>query len=315
MKIFTSCKAPLIYRFFTLQNQHHYIHTKTSLLRNITKSHIITRNMNIFTDAGNVHTLRLLASCYATNTEVAVKLIHKKSDGFQVPGLINHPLPVLQVHPQGSYIFSHNAATSYVFNRTKELTCDVEATKVDEILEWDSTRLQPSVFSVLASHVLAKKDVPVDLLSGVLGKLNELLARSGEFLVGGRLSAADVVVWGSVYGVMQLDDVAKLVADKHPCVHKWFTKLSSMDAFMKAIENVVGSEGVAAFKPFFERYGTTTPLSHASVAGEKGAPSTEEVEEIVTTQQINEAKAGWEKGLSGEKPKARQHPILPKEGK
>ena len=72
-------------------------------------------------------------------------------------------------------------------------------------------------------------------------------------MVGEDLSAADLGVWGTVYGLMQLKDVADNVSNKYANVHRWFTQLSHLEACKKAVHNVVGNDGLAAFKPFFER--------------------------------------------------------------
>jgi len=279
--------------------------------------HIIRTNnyigsMNIFTDVGNVHSLRLLASCYATNTEIDLKIVDKKNyTNFSVPGLANRPLPVLQVEPE-KFIFSHNSATRYVFARAaRDAQCNAEVGKVDELLEWDSTQLQPNTFALLGSRVLQRKDTSsVDSLSGVLSSLNDLLSDKA-YLVGGGLSAADVVVWGTLYGIMQLEDVLKTVANKYSNINRWFAQLSATEPFQKAAQNVVGTQGVAAFKPFFERYSVAS-VSRGST--EKVAAASGEDSEELTSQQIEDAIKGWEKGLSSEKPKERIHPILPKDG-
>jgi len=273
-----------------------------------------TLKLKIFTDSGNYFSLRLLASCYATGIQPNLEIVDAKK--FKLPGIAGR-LPIVQMKP-GKYLFSHNAATCYIFEKSQPTKfSESDRAKIDELVEWDGQKLQPPVLQLLSKHILSTKG---DLASnGTLSKefstLNSLLENKQYFL-GSLLSAADAAIWGSLYGVMHIKDV-KDSASKYPALVKWFDNLSSNEAFSKAVEQVTNGKGLSSFKSSLEAY-NALPIHQKIVCQNKKESSDGDKNRFedneVTQQQVEQANLEWSKGVSDIKPRIYQHPILPISG-
>lgn len=272
--------------------------------------------MKIFTDAGNVFSLRVLASCYATNTTPTLEIVDRKY--FKIPGFCGK-LPIVEVKP-GKYLFNHNAATCYTFDQAQQVTVlsGDDRSKIDELIEWDAQKLQPAVLQLLTSHILnSKKDASsYEFINTALSTVNTLLENK-QYLVGSSLSAADAIIWGSLYGVMQLQEI-KDSSSKYSSLTNWYNGLSQNESFKKAVEKVTGGEGVSAFKASLEAYNALPShqkiirQSRKDVSSDNTTPLEEGNE--ITLHQIQQAEQEWKKGSCGVKPRVYEHPILPIKG-
>lgn len=271
-------------------------------------------SVKIFSDVGNVFSLRLLASCYATGCRPNVEIVDSKN--FKLHGS-SVRLPIVQVKP-GHYIFSHNVATSYIFDQSEKFKLsDMDKAKVDELVEWDGIKLQPPMLQFLSAHVLSAKNDAAshEALEKTFSTLNSLLEKK-QYLSGTHLTAADAAIWGSLYCVMQIKDV-KDSANNYPALASWFQKLCSNEAFSKAVEGVTGNKGLSVFKGSLESFNALPQIK--KICQSKKEKSENEKNQLsednqVTPKQIEQAKDEWAKGLSDIKPRIYQHPILPVKG-
>ena len=101
---------------------------------------LVHYDMKLYTDRGNIFSLKLYAAASLSGTPLDVKIVNKES--FKLKDCFKKvQLPVLEIEA-GRYIHSVNSACRYLFEQKKDgQTADMKA-KVDELMEWDSSTLQ-----------------------------------------------------------------------------------------------------------------------------------------------------------------------------
>lgn len=278
-------------------------------------------------DKGNLNTLKLIA--VAEENGVKLEVIEKNHGDKVVPYLSNSQLPVLEVHPN-KFLFSSNAATRYISN-LKKVEDDPE---VDRWLEWESSQLQPVLFPYLVSVIgLGKPD------SGLLVHIQTLLKSLNGELKGRKhlseigLSAADFVLWASLYPVLTGTFVLKGWEGLYPKIKTWFSSMCDLPSCKKAVSLVIRNGDTSSLKESLMSQPAPLPLiqgqeKQEKVKVEEKQKSNEKVEKpidpqeiqvisekAVTKEELSAAIDAWNSGKAKcPKPVERKHPILPKKG-
>ncbi|CAH2083874.1 unnamed protein product [Euphydryas editha] len=173
--------------------------------------------MKIYTNDNNTATLKLLIAA-----NLAGKKIKLQTASFEDVSAGPKILPLLEVDEELSF-FSSNAATQYLFpilDLSKNGQCQ-------QMLEWEATRLQPIVASVLTS-----KSVPSDLkqaLNSLLLTVEELL-KEHQYILGDKLSSADISIWSTLYPLCYNKDRKQQYLAECPSITKWADQLLSAKA-------------------------------------------------------------------------------------
>ncbi|XP_063424001.1 methionine--tRNA ligase, cytoplasmic-like isoform X3 [Mytilus trossulus] len=283
--------------------------------------------MKLYTEKGNLNTLKLLAA--AEESGIKLEVIEKKHGEKVVPYLTANVLPVLEVYP-GKFLFSPNSATRYISNKKAEET-DAD---VDKWLEWESSQLQPVLYPYLVSVIGSGKPETGLLIhiQTLLKSLNGDL-KGKKFLSEVGLSAADFVLWGSLYPLLAGKFVLKGWEGLYPKIKGWFTAMCDLPSCQKAVTLVITNGDTASLKESLLSQPAPLPLPHlknieklekvkvddkVKVKVEKAAEP-EEIQVIsqkaVTKEELSAAVDAWNSGKSKcPKPLKRKHPILPKEG-
>ncbi|XP_050404697.1 methionine--tRNA ligase, cytoplasmic isoform X2 [Patella vulgata] len=234
--------------------------------------------MKIISDRGNFQSIKLLIA--AKTSCIDVKFTVVKPNELIVPYLTEHKLPILEVKPD-KYLFSVNAAVRLLLTSTG---IESNSMEIDEWLEWESSQLLPCVLSVLFGMVeLNTKNGkhPESVLQPILNHLN-LYLHNRKYIVGDKLSSADVAIFGTVYPLM----MALLLKD-FSNITSWSQRLLTTSSFQDAVFLVTNNEGPSCFK----------------------------VTKALTEEEIDAAFKSWKTGDShSTRLKDRNHPILPKEG-
>ncbi|KAK6181947.1 hypothetical protein SNE40_009723 [Patella caerulea] len=233
--------------------------------------------MKIISDRGNFQSIKILIA--AKTSCIDVKFTVVKPNEMIVPYLTEHKLPILEVKPD-KYLFSVNAAVRLFFTSTGIESNSVE---IDEWLEWENSQLLPCVLSFLFGMVEpnTKNGKLETALQPILNHLN-LCLHNRKYIVGDKLSSADVAIFGTVYPLM----MALLLKD-FSNITSWIQRLLTTSAFQDAVFLVTNNEGPSCFK----------------------------VEKALTQEEIDAALRSWKTGdAHSSRLKDRKHPILPKEG-
>ncbi|XP_026746121.1 methionine--tRNA ligase, cytoplasmic [Trichoplusia ni] len=185
--------------------------------------------MKIYTNENNTSTLKLLIAANLAGKKVELVSASFDDDVFAGP----RQLPLLAVDDTLAF-FSSNAAAQYLFP-VLDLSDNGQC---QQIQEWEATRLQPAVASVLSC-----KTVSSDLrqaLQALLATLDTMLEKH-QYILGDKLSAADVSVYSSVFPLWHSPDLkAAFLAD---CAHllRWSDELAASKAVQEAIAQWGGS--------------------------------------------------------------------------
>lgn len=252
--------------------------------------------MKIYTNENNTATLKLLIAA-----NLAGKKIKLETTTFEDVSAGPKSLPLLVVGDELSF-FSSNAATQYLFP-ILDLS---ENGQCHQMLEWEATRLQPTVASVLTS-----KSVPSDLkqaLNSLLLTIDGLL-REHQYVLGDKLSAADVSIWSTVYPLCHNKDHRQQYLAEYPGIIKWADGLLNA----KAVQDAIKQWGGSADGPF----GQTSALGIPQVtnlASPAGTPESQEP--TVTAEEIEAARENWLHGLQNlQEPLKEEKVVLPIKGK
>nr|XP_054505166.1 methionine--tRNA ligase, cytoplasmic [Agelaius phoeniceus] len=125
----------------------------------------------------------------------------------------------------GAVLFSPNAICQYFYLCRGEEPTDLTT----QWLEWEATELQPAVAAALYLRLVQGRAGPeaLGLLQPLLAHLEQHLARSGtSHLAGDAASVADVVVWGSLFPVLQ--DQTSLPSELQ-VLRSWFGAVSASE--------------------------------------------------------------------------------------
>ncbi|KAL0859026.1 hypothetical protein ABMA27_010878 [Loxostege sticticalis] len=246
--------------------------------------------MKIYTNENNTSTLKLLIAA-----NLAGKKVELKSATFGGP----RQLPLLEVDEQLSF-FSSNAAAQYLFP-VLDLS---ENGQCQQMQEWEATRLHPAVGAVLSA-----KTPPSDLkqaLHAHLAMVDNLL-NSHKYILGDKLSAADISIWSTLYPLYYSNDLKQYTAE-FKNITRWMDELAAAKAIQEALKQWNGSPN----GPFGASSVLGTPQL-ASLVSPIGSP---EEETGPTIEEIEAAKENWLNGLQNLQPALKEEKIvLPVKGR
>uniref|UniRef100_S4P722 Methionine--tRNA ligase, cytoplasmic n=2 Tax=Pararge aegeria TaxID=116150 RepID=S4P722_9NEOP len=160
--------------------------------------------------------------------------------------------------------------------------------KCNEILEWEATRLQPVVSTILTS-----KSVPSDLkqvLNSLLLMLEGLLTKQ-KYVVLDKLSAGDISIWSTLYPIAFNKTLKETYLNEFTNIAKWLEELASNKAVQDALSQWDGTvEG-----PFGSNAALGVPQI-TNMVSRIGSP--EEAPELsVTPEEIEAAKQNLINGV------------------
>ncbi|XP_061178088.1 methionine--tRNA ligase, cytoplasmic-like [Saccostrea echinata] len=280
--------------------------------------------MKLFTDQGNFKSLKVIAALELTGLRYTLEKCGHEDR--VVPYLSNPSLPVLEVSPQ-RFLFSPNAATRYVLNKKSE----EDDHNVDKWLEWESSQLQPYLVRYLVSVIVHKKPDTESLnrIQQLLKFLNaELKSKSLSKI---KDSAADLVLWGSLFPVFKGTAEIKGWESQYSNIKTWFNSVNSLPCCQTALSKVIPGEDTTCLKgslsaqpvPLLEQETRSEePVQKAKPQKgkmEKPAENTTAEESLLvkeaSPEEIQTAKESWRTGKSKcLLPRKRKHPILPNSG-
>ncbi|XP_047541457.1 methionine--tRNA ligase, cytoplasmic isoform X2 [Vanessa atalanta] len=248
--------------------------------------------MKIYTNDNNTATLKLLIAA-----NLAGKKIELKKATFEGP----KALPLLEVDDQLSF-FSSNAAAQYLFP-VLDLSQNGQC---QQMQEWEATRLQPTTAAVLMS-----KSVASDLkqaLNSLLLMVDGLL-KTHKYIIGDKLSAADISIWSTLYPLCHNKDYQKQYLAECPNIMRWADELGSAKAIQEAVQQWGGSvEG-----PFAPTSALGIP-QFTNMVSPVGTPESQEIS--ITAEEIEAAKENWINGVKNlQEPLKKQDVILPVKGR
>ncbi|KAM3955443.1 LOW QUALITY PROTEIN: methionyl-tRNA synthetase 1 [Aphomia sociella] len=235
--------------------------------------------MKIYTNENNTSTLKLLIAANLAGKKVELQNATLADDIFTGP----RTLPLLEVDEQITF-FSSNAAVQYLFP-ILDLS---ENGQCQQMQEWEATRLQPAVATVLTS-----KSVPSDLkqaLNSLLQNINDLLSKH-KYVLGDKLSAVDITVWSTLYPLYYNKDLKQQYMSEFAHIKRWVDELAAAKAIQEAVKQWNGSVN----GPFSASSSLGIPQM-PSLTSPLGSP--DEAELGLTADEIEAAKDNWINGLS-----------------
>ncbi|XP_028156681.1 methionine--tRNA ligase, cytoplasmic isoform X5 [Ostrinia furnacalis] len=252
--------------------------------------------MKIYTNENNTSTLKLLIAANLAGKKVELKSATFGDDVFAGP----RQLPLLEVDDQLTF-FSSNAASQFLFP-VLDLS---ENGQCQQMQEWEATRLQPSVAAVLSSKV-----PPSDVKQALQANLTvvDSLLGTNKFILGNKLSAADISIWSTLYPLCYNTELKQYTAEfKH--IARWAEELAAAKAIQEALKQWNGSPN----GPFGASSALGAPQL-ASLLSPVGSP--EEVETGPTADEIEAAKENWLNGHKNLQPALKEEKVvLPVKGR
>ncbi|KAI5638107.1 tRNA synthetases class I (M) domain-containing protein [Phthorimaea operculella] len=210
-------------------------------------------------------------------------------------------LPYLAVDDQISF-FSSNAALQFLFP-VLDLSEDGQC---NQLLEWESTRLTPAV-----SIVLNGKPAP-DVKQALQALLQYLdaLVKTNQYLLGTKLTAADISVWGTLYPIYYSKELKETYLNTYTNLIRWFEQLAASKAIQESVKQWAGSPS----GPFAATAALGAPLL-STVQSPVGSPE-EPAETGVSPEELETAKDCWINGQSYLQPPLPQEKVvLPVKGR
>ncbi|KAJ0170340.1 hypothetical protein K1T71_014268 [Dendrolimus kikuchii] len=256
--------------------------------------------MKIYTNKNNTSTLKLLIAAHLAGKEVVLEETDFDAHVFAGP----RQLPLLEVDPELIF-FSSNAALQYLFP-VIDLTDDGQC---QQTLEWEATRLKPTVAAVTSSKAVASDLKQV--LNALLQTIDSLLEKH-KYIMADKLSSADVAIWGTLYPLYYNSDLKQQYMTEFTSITRWIDELASA----KAVQDAVVAWGGSANGPFgacsalgIPQVGSLlSPIGTPDdgISGDTG-PTPDEVES---------AKEAWLNGLKNLQPPLKQEKVvLPVKGR
>ncbi|XP_075997267.1 methionine--tRNA ligase, cytoplasmic isoform X2 [Genypterus blacodes] len=263
--------------------------------------------MKLFVSEGNPHCLKVLAALEVTGEPCQV--LYVSHDERVVPFLSRPVLPALLL-PSGTHLFSPNAICRYLFEVSGQGS---PSQLCSRWLEWEATDLQPALLQALHMAVLQGKGAEVSkIIQGPLNYLDQNLSKGNTpYLTGEAVSVADVVLWAALHPVLS---ESSLASGEHKCVKAWFDHVAGMCSCRAAAQKVLQGKGLLGMKSYLQKQPAPqcrdTQLCNSSTAeGEEG-------ERAFSEEEMEAAALTWSKALSSSPlTTARQHPVLPQEGR
>ncbi|XP_052742830.1 methionine--tRNA ligase, cytoplasmic [Bicyclus anynana] len=255
--------------------------------------------MIVYTNQNNTATLKLLIAGKLSGkafTIRAASLEAQSTDVFPGPRI----LPILEVNEDLKF-FSSNAATLYLY---PDLSDNGQC---HQILEWEATRLQPVVTTVLTS-----KSVPSDLkqaLNSLLLMIEGLLKKQ-KYIIGDKISSADISVWSTLYPIAFNKTLKQAYLNEFTNITKWAEEFASI----KAVEDALSQWDGTVEGPFVPNSALGVPQI-TNMVSPIGSPD-ESPELSVTAEEREAAKENFLNGVKSlPEPLKSEKPILPVKGR
>ncbi|XP_030324066.1 methionine--tRNA ligase, cytoplasmic [Calypte anna] len=250
---------------------------------------------------GGPAALKVLAAAGAAAAPVRLE--------WSCPSELSPPwVPALELE-SGTVLFSPNAICQFFFLSRGEEPTDLS----NQWLEWEVTELEPAASAALyARLVQGRKGLEaVEVLGKLLAHIEQNLARRGTgYLAGDTKSVADVVVWGTLFPVLQ--DETSLPSEL-PALKTWFQSMTLSEACRKAADSVLIPRALQEFTSYLQKQPPPCLPVQRTTSNE---PEEEEgSERALTEEEITAAASAWARGAAAlPKPWQPQKPVLPVEG-
>nr|XP_053621630.1 methionine--tRNA ligase, cytoplasmic isoform X2 [Plodia interpunctella] len=244
--------------------------------------------MKIYTNENNTSTLKLLIAANLAGKKVELQNASFGDDVFAGP----RQLPLLEVDEQLTF-FSSNAAARYLFP-----VLDLDNGRCQQMQEWEATRLQPCVAAVVSGKVGAELK---QVLNSLLLTLNQLLAKH-KYILGDKLTAADISIWSTVYPLYYNEDLKQFTTE-YGHAQRWVQDLAAAKAVQEAVKQWNGSPK----GPYGASSALGTPLT-PNLLPTTGSP--DETEIAITADEIESAKDGWYNGINKLDPPIKKDKII-----
>ncbi|XP_038217686.1 methionine--tRNA ligase, cytoplasmic isoform X2 [Zerene cesonia] len=249
--------------------------------------------MKIYTNENNTATLKLLIA-----GNLAEKKLELQKATFEGP----KSLPLLEVDEELTF-FSSNAAAQYLFP-VLDLS---ENGQCQQMQEWEATRLQPAVATVLTAKTVSA-DVK-EMTQSLLRMVDGLLSKH-KYIIGEKLSAADVSIWSTLYPLIYNPENQQSYLSECYNILKWAEELNGAKAFKEAVKQWGGSPS----GPFSPISALGVPQIN-NISSPADSPD-DSVQISVTQEEIELAQENWLNGLRNLQPPLKQEKIvLPVKGR
>lgn len=255
--------------------------------------------MKIYTNKNNTSTLKLLIAANLAEKSIILEETDFDAHVFAGP----RQLPLLEVDPMLTF-FSSNAAVQYLFP-VIDLTGNGQC---QQMLEWEATRLQPTVAAVIAA-----KTVPSDLKQVLNASLQtvENLLKKHTYVLGEKLSPADIAIWSTLYPLYYNDDFKQQYMTEFTSIARWIGVLAAAKAVQNAITQWSGSAagpfGVCSVLGIPQVGSLLSPITSPDDGALDAGPTHDEVEA---------AKEAWLNGLNDlQTPLQQEKIVLPVKGR
>lgn len=216
--------------------------------------------------------------------------------------------PALELD-SGTVLFSPNAICQFFFLTRGDEPTDLS----NQWLEWEATELQPAATAALYARLVLGRTAleAAQGLGKLLTHIEQSLARRGAaFLAGDTPSVADVVVWGTLFPILQ--DENSLPSELQ-ALRTWFQSMTLLEACRDAADSVLMPKALLEFKSYLQKQ---PPPCLAMQRATSNEPEEEEgSERALTEEEIAAAADAWARGAAAlPKPWQPQKPVLPVEG-
>ncbi|KAL7989890.1 hypothetical protein Chor_012556 [Crotalus horridus] len=212
------------------------------------------RNMKLCLSEGSLGGLKVLAAAKATGAPVELRWLPQEA--HVVPFLTRPQLPALQLE-NGSFLFSTNVISQYFFRLAgKEMSSfsNEHSDFANQFFEWDITELEPALSTALYLHVVQEKkgeDV-LGIIRKPLDYLDQILTKKGtSYLTGDVESAADIVLWGSLFPLLRDDS---FLPNELKALRSWFQNMNLKEHCRKAVESIWTPKGLLELKAYLQKH-------------------------------------------------------------
>ncbi|XP_054035307.1 methionine--tRNA ligase, cytoplasmic, partial [Dryobates pubescens] len=219
--------------------------------------------------------------------------------------------PTLELD-SGAVLFSPNAICQFFFLARGEEPTDLS----NQWLEWEATELQPAASAALYAQLVSGRKGPE--AAGALGKLLEhlehSLARRGTaYLAGECRSVADVVVWGSLFLLLQEEGS---LPGELQALRSWFQSMSGSEACRRAAASVLEPKVLQEFRACLQKQPPPCPATEAASSRQPEEPEEEGSEPALSEEEIAAAVEAWNQGPEAlPQPWDPPKPVLPVQGR
>ncbi|XP_066468586.1 methionine--tRNA ligase, cytoplasmic isoform X2 [Tiliqua scincoides] len=269
--------------------------------------------MKLYISEGSPGALKVLAAAEAAGAPVELQWLSQ--DAHVVPFLVRPQVPALWLGKE-TILFSANTICKYFFRLSGKEVCDLgqeQSDTANQLFEWEATELEPPLSAAMYLFVVQGKrgEEVLEVMRKPLDYIDLTLTKKGtHYLTGDVESAADVVLWGSLFPLLQDES---FLPDELKALRRWFQNMTLKEHCKKAVESIWTLKGLQELKAYLQKHPAP------SVTFEKPATNEPKEEEAaqrsVSEEEIAAIAEVWVRGPVGlPKPWRPQQPIVPVEG-